>query len=185
MCSSDLVMALADYGEPAYLDKLRQIVAVAPDGSFHLDPSYFGFSRGRRMYSRSFVKTFGPPREPGSEVEQRHRDLAASLQKLLEEILVASARHLYAETRLANLCIAGGVGLNCVANARMLEDTPFERVFVQPASGDSGAALGAACYAASGLLGLPRAGAMRDAYLGPEYLARAIRRVLQIGRAHV
>jgi len=124
------VMALADFGEPAYLDDLRRIVAIAADGSFRVDDSYFGFNRGRHMYARKFVRRFGPPRVRGGELEQRHKDMAASLQKLLEEALLAIARHVHARTGERDLCLAGGVALNCAANSRILAESPFERVFV-------------------------------------------------------
>ena len=172
------VMALGDFGEPAYLEDLRRVVRIGADGSFRVDPSYFGFFRGRTMYSRKFVRRFGAPRQPGSEITQRDKDMAASLQRLLEEALLAAARHVHAQTGLADLCIAGGVGLNCVANDRLLAEGPFERIFVQPAAGDSGAALGAACFASSCILDEGRPKEMRHAHLGPGFSPGRIRRVL-------
>ena len=172
------VMALSDFGEPAHLDTFRRIVQVRPDGSFRLDHSYFGVNRGLRMYSRKFIRAFGAERKPGTELEQRHRDIAASLQKLTEETLLAMARHVQAQTGLKKLCLAGGVCLNCVTNTRILQETPFEGLFVQPAAGDAGGALGVAAYISHSLLGQPRSYVMDNAYLGPEYSVDQIRRCL-------
>ena len=172
------VMALADLGEPVYLERLREIVTVRPDGSFSIDRRYFPWTRGATMYGRRFVKAFGPPREPGSELEQRHRDMAASLQRLLEETLLAMSRHAHTETGAKALCIAGGVGLNCVANDRILEQGPFDDVWVQPAAGDSGAALGAAAWVSHVLLGAPRGFVMTHAALGPDHPQGRLRRTL-------
>ena len=172
------VMALADYGEPGYLDKFGEIVTARPDGSFRLDSSYFGFNKGSRMFSRKFVKTFGEPREPGDEIEQKHFDMAATLQRVVEEIVIAAAKGLRNKTSSDNLCTAGGTFLNCVANSRVLKEAGFSRIFIQPAAGDSGGALGAALYAYHSLLGHPRVYVMRDAYLGPEFSDGEIRRFL-------
>ncbi len=150
------VMALSDFGETSFLDQFRRIVPVKADGSYRLDDRYFGFVRGKTMHSRRFVKMFGPPREHGEELTQRHRDIAASLQAHLEETLIRIARHVHAVTKMKKLCAAGGVFLNCVANTRILEDTPFEEIFIQPAAGDSGGALGAALSISCSLQGQPR-----------------------------
>ncbi len=172
------VMALADYGEPTYLDKFGEIVTTRPDGSFRLDSSYFGFNKGSRMFSRKFAKTFGEPREPGAEIEQKHFDMAATLQRVVEEIIIATAKGLRDRTGTDDLCTAGGTFLNCVANSRVLKEAGFSRIFIQPAAGDSGGALGAALYAYHSLLGHPRSYVMRDAYLGPEFSVDEIRRFL-------
>ena len=174
------VMALSDYGEPAYLDRFREIVAVQDDASFRVDERFFEFVRGGRMYSRRFIRTFGPAREPGAEIEQRHRDIAASLQQHLEEILVGIARHVHAVTGMKRLCTAGGIFLNCVANTRILEETPFEEVFIQPAAGDAGGALGAAAIISNSLLGQPRGGPMTHAFLGPGFTESRMRRSLLV-----
>ena len=174
------VMGLAAYGEPAYRDAFRKMVDVRPDGSFRLDRSYFGFNQGRTMCGRRVVSLLGPAREPESELEQRHHEIAASLQELTEELLIAQARELQRETGLRSLCLAGGVFLNCLTNHRILEETPFERVFVQPASGDSGGALGAAVGAGCLLLGQERGHIMRDAFLGPSYSTERVRRALRL-----
>ena len=175
-----IVMGLAGYGEPVYLDKLKEIVTVRPDGSFRLDQRFFGFfNEGARMYTSRFVKTFGAPRLPGEEIEKRHRDMAASLQKLTEEILIKIARDLQTETKMDKLCLAGGLFLNCVANHKLLEETPFKEVFVQPAAGDSGGALGAAAYVYHDFLGNKRNYVMTDAALGPEFSVDQITRILR------
>ena len=172
------VMALGDYGRPSSLDALRRLIDPQPDGSFRLDPRYFTFGHGRTMFSRRFVREFGPPREPGSTLEARHYDLAASLQALLEERLLAITRHIAEVTGLTRLCLAGGVGLNCVANSRIRAETPFGELFVQPAAGDAGTALGAALYDWCGLQGQPRRHVLTHAFLGPEYPAARVRRAV-------
>ena len=175
-----IVMGLAGYGDPVYLDKLREIVIVKPDGSFRLDQRFFGFfNEGVRMYTPYFVKTFGAPRLPGEEIEKRHSDMAASLQKLTEEILIRIACNLHAETKMDQLCLAGGLFLNCVANHKILEETPFKKVFIQPAAGDSGGALGAAAYVYYDFLGNKRNEAMTHASLGPEFSPEQIKRILR------
>jgi carbamoyltransferase len=171
------VMALAGYGEPIYLDRFREIVPAKDDGSYAVNERWFQFVRGRRMYGRRFVRAFGPPREPGGEIEQRHRDIAASLQRHLEESLLRIANHVHKETGMTKLCAAGGVFLNCQTNTRILEETPFEEIFIQPAAGDAGGALGVAMALSCGHLGQPRA-PMTNAYLGPEYTATQIRTCL-------
>lgn len=172
------VMGLSGYGKPRYLDKFRQIVNVHPDGSFSIDQRFFGFNQGSRMYSNRFVKLFGRARRQGEEIEERHCDIAATLQKFTEELLIGIARMLHRELKMDKLCLAGGLFLNCVANARIMAETPFKEVFVQPASGDSGGALGAAAYIHSAILDNRRSCLMEDAYLGPDFSADNIRRVL-------
>jgi len=173
------VMGLAAYGKPRYLKDFQEMVQVFPDGSFKIDRRYFGFNEGTRMYSRAFIERFGPPRVPESALDERFCDMAASLQKFLEDTLVLIARNLQAETKQENLCLAGGVFLNCVANSRIMEETAFKNVFIQPSAGDSGGALGAAAYAYHSLLGNPRTSALRTAYLGPSYSKNHIERALK------
>lgn len=171
-------MALASCGEPRYLKTFREIVRVHDDGSFSIDARYFGFNKGSRMYRDRLVRELGSARAPGSDLEQRHCDIAASLQKFVEETLITIVRNLAQETKLKNLCLAGGVFLNCVANNRLLEETPFQDIFIQPAAGDCGGSLGVAAYISHALLGTPRTGAMTHAYLGTEYSAAQIKRAL-------
>ncbi len=170
------LMGLAPYGEPVYADTiLRNIIDVKPDGSYWLDQSYFDYATGLTMTSPKLDFLFGAPaRLPEGKLEQRHMDLAASVQKVTEEVMLRMTRDLARSTGIENLCLAGGVALNCVANGKILRDAAFKRVFVQPASGDAGGALGAA-YAAhtmhaaksrrigSGMDGL------EGSYLGPAF----------------
>lgn len=172
------VMGLAGYGKPKYRDNFREIVTVKPDGSFRLDSRFFGFNKGLRMYSGKFVKIFGRARKPEDKIEQRHCDIAASLQKFIEETLIAIAKHLYNETKVDKLCLAGGLFLNCIANSRIFEETPFKEVFIQPAAGDAGGALGVASYIYHCILKNPRNYVMTDAYLGPDFSAGQIKRTL-------
>lgn len=171
-------MGLASYGEPTYIDKFREMIDVKEDGSFHVDRRYFPFNKGKRMYSRNFLEIFGPERKPESEFEQRHFDIAASLQLFVEETLILIAKHVHKEVGSDNLCLAGGLFLNCVANQRIIEETPFKNIFIQPAAGDSGGALGAACYANNVLLNQPRTYTMKNAYLGPQFSNKDIQRAV-------
>lgn len=171
------VMGLSAHGRPSFLRRLREIVSVRADGSFALDQSYFDFYGGEAMHSPRFVEAFGPARVPGAPLTDRDRDLAASLQALIEDILVRLARDLRARTKSDSLCLAGGVFLNCAANQKILENAGFKRLFVQPAAGDAGGALGAAAFVSHSLWGLPRPPAM-DPYLGPAFTAASARRAL-------
>jgi carbamoyltransferase len=148
------VMGLASYGRPTMADAVRKIVQRTPDGGFQLDLDYFDFhTTAKRSYSAKFVELFGPPRDPYDPIDletakgRRFADCAASVQLIVEDILVDAARALQRETGLADLCMAGGVALNGVANQRILRESGFERIFVPPAPGDAGCALGAALYA--------------------------------------
>jgi carbamoyltransferase len=173
------VMALADFGEPAFLDRFRALARLRADGSFRLDRRYFPFYEGTRMFGRRFVAEFGPPREAGSELTQRHRDIAASLQRFLEEALLNMARTAFEATRSRHLCLAGGVCLNVAATSRIREETPFADLFIQPAAGDAGGALGAALFLYHALTGAPRAAALANVYVGPNFSAAHIRRALR------
>jgi carbamoyltransferase len=175
------LMGLAPYGAPRYLQLFQdKLMDLKPDGSFRLDMSYFGYASGTRMTSPKLDALLGgPPRAPEGELTQREMDIAASLQALTEEIVLRCARHLKALTGAKELVMAGGVALNCVANGRLLRDGPFERLWIQPAAGDAGAALGAALFCWHQLLGMPRAPAPRDSLkgslLGPAYALAEIR----------
>ncbi|MDD5730479.1 MAG: carbamoyltransferase, partial [Candidatus Omnitrophica bacterium] len=173
------VMGLAGYGKPVYLDQFMKIIRTKPDGSFKIDQSYFGFyNEGCRMYKRKFVKMFGKEREREGRIEQRHCDIAASLQKFVEDTLIKISLDLHKMTKAENLCLAGGLFLNCVANQKILDQTPFKRVFIQPAAGDSGGSIGTALYIYNSILKNPRSYEMTDAYLGPCFLAAEIKRTL-------
>ena len=140
------LMGLAPYGEPKYVDKiLDNLLDLKEDGSFHMDMSYFNYCQGLTMTSDKFSELFGrPPRTPEGKLDQDHMDVAASIQKVTEEIVLRICRHIHAETGMKNLCMAGGVALNCVANGRVLREGPFDEVWIQPAAGDAGGALGTA-----------------------------------------
>jgi carbamoyltransferase len=158
------VMGLAPYGQPRYLDRiLGELMVLEEDGSFRLNPEYFEYETGLRMASRRFCEYFGrPPRRPGEPLEQFHKDLAASIQKATEEALLRAARHLQELSGEPALCMAGGVALNCVANGRILRETPFQRLWVQPAAGDAGGSVGAALAVWYRHLGQPRSATERD-----------------------
>jgi carbamoyltransferase len=169
-CDEGIVMSLAGMGDPDLLDEVRELVRLADDGSYELDLSYFAFfQESTRRVSPRFVQRFGPPRRDGEPVEDRHCALAASLQQVFEEAYLHLLRRLHDATGSADLVVAGGAALNCVANGLVLERTGFERMFIPPAAGDDGAATGAALYVTHALLGRPRSGEVfRDAALGPD-----------------
>ena len=166
-----IVMGLAAYGEPTYADQLRRhVLRLLPAGRFELNTGLCDFHLARvGFFSRGFVDLFGARRHPHEELTQRHRDLAASAQRVLEETLLHLGRHLRTLTDADSLCLAGGVAYNCVANTRLRDELGFRRLFVQPAAGDSGAALGAALLLSSRRGDLPRREVMRQAYWGPEF----------------
>src|SRR5271169_1111027 len=170
------VMGLAPYGEPRYANAiLEHLIDLKPDGSFRLNQEYFDYCVGLRMTNGRFDRLFGgPPRAPDELLEQRHMDLAASVQAVTEEAITRMVRSLVAETGLRRLCLAGGVALNCVANGKILRDGVIDDLWVQPAAGDAGGALGAALSAYHEFLDQPRKvgnvlDGMQGAYLGPGY----------------
>ena len=194
------VMGMAPYGEPGYVEKVQRLLDVRQDGSFHLDMSYFSYHyHHERAINGKFESLFGPPRDPKSRFvtkktslyddpnpppieelarNQYYADVAASIQWVTEDALLKMAHHLYEMTGLKKLCIAGGVGLNSVANFRMLRETPFEELYIHPAAGDAGGAIGAALYAYHVLLGRPRKFIMEHAHWGEEYGGQAIQAAL-------
>jgi carbamoyltransferase len=170
------VMGLAPYGEPRYAQAiLDNLIDLKADGTFKLDQAYFNYCTGLTMASRRFEELFGgPPRKPEEPVRQREMDLAASVQAVTEEVMLRLTRALADETGQRNLCLAGGVALNCVANGKILRDGRFERIWIQPAAGDAGGALGAALSAYHWFQDQPRKlngrmDAMHGAYLGPSF----------------
>ncbi|CAI2717625.1 carbamoyltransferase family protein [Nitrospina watsonii] len=181
------LMGLAPYGEPRYKDAiLENLIDVKDDGSFRLDLSYFNYCTGLTMTNERFHRLFGgPPRRPETEaLSERHMDLAASIQAVTEEVVLRLARSLAKETGMKHLCLAGGVALNCVANGRVLREGGFERIWIQPAAGDAGGALGAAFCGYHLFERHPRtvsAGldGMQGAYLGPEFSQEDIRTRLE------
>jgi carbamoyltransferase len=169
------VMGLAPYGEPRYFDAMRRLLIPEADGQYRLDLRYFDFVRGRRMYSEALVELLGqPPRARESEITRFHQDVARSLQAVLEEILLEKVRWLHERTGLPDLCMAGGVALNCVANGRIRREGPFRRLFVQPAAGDSGGCLAAAALAHAQLTGERPGGALEHVCLGPSWRSNEI-----------
>lgn len=169
------VMGLAPYGVPRYANLIREhLIDIREDGSFALDMSYFDYCTGLKMTNRRFDALFGgPPRGPESELTQREMDLAASVQAVTEEVVIKLARGIRKSTGLKHLCLAGGVALNCVANGKLLREKIFDRLWIQPAAGDAGGALGAALAAYHITHDKPRtvvAGdSMRGSYLGPVF----------------
>jgi carbamoyltransferase len=162
------VMGLAPYGRPRLRDRVRALVRSEGGGQFQLDMRYFDFLRGHRMYSDAMIDLLGaPPRVPEAEFDSFHHDLASSLQAVLEDILLEKVRYLYQRAPSENLCLAGGVALNCVANARIEREGPFRRMFVQPAANDAGSALGAAALAHVRLGGGRPPDRLEHVYLGP------------------
>ena len=166
------LMGLAPYGQPRYADVIREnLIDIKADGSFRLDLKYFDYCTGLTMTNKRFHRLFGaPPRSPETALTQLHMDLAASVQRVTEEVVLKLARHVYETTQLPNLCLAGGVALNCVANGKLRNSGIFENIWVQPAAGDAGGALGAA-YVAHYLYHKQtrqpeRPDAMQGAYLG-------------------
>jgi len=188
------VMGLGAYGTPQYLDAFRKIVRADASMKFQLNLEYFTHQRSGpemtwrdagttpvlgRLFSEQLEKLLGPARRAEEPLEQRHRDLAASMQARLEEVLLEHVAQLAARTKLKSLCLAGGVAFNCVANGKMLESTPFERIYVQPAAGDAGLAVGAAFDVEHSILGRPRKFVMEHAGWGPGFTPAQIARAVE------
>ena len=179
------LMGLAPYGEPKYKDLiLNELLDLKQDGSFRMNMKYFNFCAGLTMTNRRFSRLFnGPPRKPETKITQREMDIARSIQDVTEEIMLRMAKHIHKETGLTNLVLAGGVALNCVGNGRILQEGPFKNIWIQPAAGDAGGALGAALYVWYRYLGKPRVVKEHDAqkasYLGPEFSNNEIRIFLE------
>jgi carbamoyltransferase len=180
------VMGLAPYGEPKFADRIKtHLIKVANDGSFQLDMSYFDYATGLTMTNKKFDDLFGgPPRTPEAELTQREMDLAASIQKVTEEVIVQIAKNIASETGEKNLCLAGGLALNCVANGILSREKIFDNIWIQPAAGDAGGALGAALsawylYHNNDRDVSSQRDAMKGAYLGPEFSDEEIERELR------
>ncbi len=180
------VMGLAPYGEPTYVPAiLDHLIDLKEDGSFRMNMEYFNYCAGLTMTGAKFHELFGgPPRKPEGEMTQRDMDLARSIQDVTEEVMLRTVRHVRRKTGKKNLCLAGGVALNCVGNGRILREGPFEKLWIQPAAGDAGGALGAALFVWYQYLGKPReadgaADRQRGSYLGPEFSREEIRAFLE------
>lgn len=180
------LMGLAPYGEPKYKDLiLSELMDLKEDGSFRLNLDYFDYCAGLRMINRKFERLFGgPARRPESRLAQGDMDIARSIQEVTEEVMLRMARHVHKMTGEENLCLAGGVALNCVANGRLLREGPFKNIWIQPAAGDAGGALGAALFVWYHYLDNPRRvegkkDLMHGSHLGPSFSREEIRRFLQ------
>jgi carbamoyltransferase len=183
------LMGLAPYGRPIYQEAIfKHLIDLKPDGSFWLDMDYFNYCQGLTMTNRRFHRLFGArPRHPETPLEQLHLDVAASIQAVTEEVMLRVGRHLHRQTGLKNLVLAGGVALNCVANGRLLREGPFEQIWIQPAAGDAGGALGAALFVWHQLLENPRhvqvPDAQKGSLLGPQFSTSEIERFLKQAHA--
>jgi carbamoyltransferase len=183
------LMGLAPYGEPKYTDLiLDNLLDLKEDGTFRLDMSYFNYCTGLTMTNDKFAKLFGgPARSAETEITQREMDIAASIQKVTEDVVLRLARTLHKETGIDNLCLAGGVALNCVSNGKIEREGPFKSIWIQPAAGDAGGALGAAAVIWHEYLGNERTSdgkdKMKGSYLGPSYSADEIRKQLDAAGA--
>jgi carbamoyltransferase len=183
------LMGLAPYGEPKYVDLiLNHLLDLKEDGTFRLDMRYFNYCTGLTMTNRQFDDLFGgPPRKPESPVSQREMDIASSIQAVTEEVVLRLARTVHQELGTEYLCMAGGVALNCVANGRVLREGPFKDIWIQPAAGDAGGALGAALVAAHLYHGYPRtvnrSDSMRGSYLGPAFPDAEVKKQLDAAGA--
>ena len=179
------LMGLAPYGEPRYVDTIKKhLIDVRHDGSFRLNMDYFGYLSGLRMTNQRFAALFGrPPRAPESDITTQDMDLAASIQKVTEEVMLNMTRYARVVTGQRNLCLAGGVALNCVANGKILREQVFDDIWIQPAAGDAGGALGAALYVWHHILGHDvergRGDRMHGSLLGPSFTPTAVRAFLE------
>jgi carbamoyltransferase len=179
------LMGLAPYGEPIYTDLiLEKLIDVKPDGSFRMDMTYFNYCQGLTMTSEKLHRLFGrTPRAPETPLSQLDMDVAASIQQVTEEIMLRCAQHVHQQTGMKNLCLAGGVALNCVGNGRVLREGPFEQIWIQPAAGDAGGALGVATFIWHQLLDHPRQidplDSQSGSLLGPRFTTQQCRDYLQ------
>jgi len=178
------VMGLAPYGEPRYVDLIyNHILKVKDDGSFWMNMDYFNYCQGLTMTNEKFHRLFGgPPRKPESKLTQKEMDLAASIQKVTEDVMLKMVEHVFKKTGMRYLCLAGGVALNCVANGKILREGPFDDIWIQPAAGDAGGAVGAALFAwyqyLNNKIVVSGQDAQKGSYLGPEYSNQEIKEFL-------
>ncbi|MEE8428265.1 MAG: carbamoyltransferase [Gammaproteobacteria bacterium] len=178
------LMGLAPYGQPKYVDQIKEhLIDIKEDGTFRLDMDYFNYATGLTMTNRKFDEIFGgPPRQPESKITQREMDIAHSIQKVTEEIVLKLGNTIHKELGTNNLCLAGGVALNCVANGRLLREGPFKEIWIQPAAGDAGGAIGAALAIWHEYHGQPRqvngTDKMQGSYLGPKFSSAEIKAYL-------
>lgn len=173
------VMGLAAYGKPTFAKRIKQIIDIKKDGSFSLDMKYFSFRESFQMWNKKFENLFGKPRVYGSRITKRDKDLAASIQKVTEAIYFRMLNHLYKITKTKNLCVGGGVSLNSLANGKIYENTPFNRVYIFGPSGDSGAAVGAALFSYHNILKKKPRKKVTSLYFGSSYEDDEIKKVLK------
>ncbi|MDD4213380.1 MAG: carbamoyltransferase [Bacteroidales bacterium] len=162
-------MALASFGNPDFVETFKELINIADDGSYKLNLKYFSYNTGKKMYSRRLEKLLGKPRMQNEEITDRHKAIAATLQYVVEDVLLKTTRHLIKTTHHKNLCMAGGVFLNCVANQKILDIAEIDNVFIQPGAGDAGGSIGATYFAWNILLKMPRGKPLEHAYLGPVF----------------
>ncbi len=182
------VMGLSPYGNPdLFYDKILELITIEEDGSFTLNMDYFAYEYDLKMTSKKFEELFGaPPRQPESKISQREMDIAAALQRVIEEVVSKIVRHAHKLHPSKNLCLAGGVALNCVSNGKLLKEGLFENIYIQPASGDCGGAVGAACYVYFDALKNERTkDVMKSIYLGPEFSNESIKKFLDSSSEHL
>ena len=174
------VMGLAPYGEPKYVDRIKQLITIKDDGTFRLNMKHFSFDYGLKMYKPSFETIMGAPTRSmeSGPLEQFHKDVARSLQEVVNEVMVKLATNIVERTGLKRLCLAGGVALNCVANGHILRDSPVDEIFIQPAAGDNGGAMGAALWLWHQVLNKQRDWKLTSPYLGPEYSEQQMQQTL-------
>ena len=172
------VMGMSAYGKPRYYEQFKKIIDVKEDGSYQLNMSYFDYHYKMKMPGKKFIKKFGPIRKPDEPVTQRHKDIAASLQKVTEEVMIKSLNHIYDITKCENVCLAGGVALNSVGNGKILSKTKFKDVWIQPAASDAGSSIGVAAYIYNCLFNKKRNFVLKTAYLGPGYSDAEIKHFL-------
>lgn len=176
------VMALASYGKPKYYKRFKKMITIKDDGSFKLNLDYFSYRNKSRMWSNKLEKMLGKSRKPNTKLSQRHMDIASTLQKITEEALIKMANHLYETTKIENLCMAGGVALNTVANGKLHRETPFKRIFIQPSATDAGGALGVANYIYYQIMNNKRNFNMSHAFFGPNFSENEIKRFLVLNK---
>jgi len=175
------LMGLAPYGQPRFVDAIRDLIHIAEDGSFHLNMKPFDFAKGQRMFNKAFEECLGRPRRQleDPEMDVHYKDVARSIQEITNECMVKMARDVLVKSGQKRLCLAGGVALNCVANGHILRESGVEELYIQPAAGDAGSAMGAAYVLWNGILDKPRQPALPSPYLGPEFSSEQIRTRLQ------
>lgn len=173
------VMGLAAYGKPKYYEEFKDIIQLKKNGEFKINLKYFDYQYGKKPYfSKKFISLFGPNREKEGEIKDIHKDLASSLQKRFEDVLLNMLNYLYNITNSKNLCLVGGCALNSVANGKILKNTPFKNIYIQAAANDAGTSLGSAYYIYNYILNRPRNYIMNSAYLGPEFSTEDIKNYL-------